>query len=184
MAKRPPVHCRSCGKEIDRDMLVEGKDWVMRSKNWYYHLNCYNSWIKSNEINSTNSNEVWFEYCWDYLVKDLKMSIDFNKMKKQWDSFLNKNMTAKGVYFCLKYFYDIKDGDKGKSQEGIGIVPFIYKEGCQYWVDREGKERGICELIEEQLKMRAAQEKIILKEKKKEKKKDKFSLESIAEMEE
>ena len=37
-----PVHCRICGKEINRLLEVDGIDWIMPSKNFYYHLDCYN----------------------------------------------------------------------------------------------------------------------------------------------
>ena len=37
-------------------------------------------------------------------------------------------MTAKGMYFALKYFYEIKKGDVSKSENGIGIIPHIYED--------------------------------------------------------
>jgi len=37
MAKRPTVMCRECRQRFQRDDLVEGVDWVMPSKNWFYH---------------------------------------------------------------------------------------------------------------------------------------------------
>ena len=35
--KKPLVHCRVCGEPIDREELTEGVDWIMPSKNFYYH---------------------------------------------------------------------------------------------------------------------------------------------------
>ena len=39
------VHCRVCNGEIDRNTTEEGKDWIMRSKGWFYHKDCYDGWV-------------------------------------------------------------------------------------------------------------------------------------------
>ena len=63
------------------------------------------------------------------------------------------NFTNKGIYFALRYFYEIKHGDKEKSHGGIGIVPYIYGESAQYWIDREKKNKGTIENIIKQMKI-------------------------------
>lgn len=153
------VTCRLCGKkDIDRNVQVEGKDWVMRSRNYFYHKSCFDEWVSGkNELNSTKADNTWADYAWAYLQDEKHIHLNYEKFRAQWNSFLKKNMTSKGIYFCLKYFYDVKHGDCEKSQEGIGIVPYIYREGTQYWVAREEKEKGICARIEQQLKEKAAQ---------------------------
>ena len=35
--------CRVCDLPIDK----EKDDWVMPSKNWYYHRKCYEEWKKA-----------------------------------------------------------------------------------------------------------------------------------------
>lgn len=79
-------------------------------------------------------------------------------------------MTAKGMYFALKYFYGIKKNDISKSENGIGIIPHIYEESCTYWIEREQKEVGICSAIEQQI-LNAAQAKVVIVNRKKDKKK-------------
>lgn len=146
------VQCRICKEKMDID---EYKDWVMPSTNWYYHLKCYEDFgRKSKSIEAEMDDELWFQASWDFLMKDQKIVIDFIKMKSQWDSFLKKKMTAKGMYFCLRYFYEVKKGDKDKSEGGIGIIPYIYTEGCEYWARLDQREVGICQKIEEQLRQR------------------------------
>ena len=150
------VKCRICKEQFDTD---ESKDWVMPSVNWYYHTKCYENFgRKKKSIESEMDEELWLQASWDFLTKDQKIVVDFLKMKSQWDSFLKKKMTAKGIYFCLRYFYDVKNGDKEKSEGGIGIVPYIYTEGCEYWARLDQREIGICQKIEEQLKQRFARE--------------------------
>lgn len=33
----------------------------------------------------------------------------------------------------LRYFYEIKHGDKTKANGGIGIIPYIYPEAAEYY---------------------------------------------------
>ena len=80
------------------------------------------------------------------------MNVDYVKFTSQWNNFLKKNMTAKGIYFALRYFYEIANGDPKKSENGIGIVPHIYNEGTEYWGNRNQRDKGICARIEAQIK--------------------------------
>ena len=61
-------------------------------------------------------------------------------------------MTAKGIYFTLRYFYEIEKGDATKSENGIGIVPHVYERGTCYWGERNLRDKGICARIEEQIR--------------------------------
>lgn len=156
MSKRPLVHCRICKKEINRDSSIEGVDWIQASPGWYYHPQCYEDFGKKkqkihDDIHADVGNELWFSALYDYLRKDLKMELDMRKVTSQWNNFLKKGFTAKGIYFCMRYFYGVQHGDPTKS-DGIGIVSYIYKDGCQYWVEREMQEQGICEKIEAQIR--------------------------------
>ena len=170
MAKKI-VHCRVCGEAFDRNSLIEGIDWIMPSKNYYYHKSCYENYQHSKtDIHSKLSDEKWFDVMWDYLRKDLKMELNYYKIKSQWDNFLGKKMTAKGIFFTLKYFYEIKKADRTKSEYGIGIVPHIYNEGCSYWQERESREKGICTAIEQQMMERRKQKTIVANHKEAKKK--------------
>ena len=123
-------HCRVCKVEIDK----EKDDWIMPSKNWYYHRKCYNDWKQSTPA----TDEEYRAFIYDFIARDLKVK------------------TVKGIFFTLKYFYEIKHGDWNKGHGGIGIVPFVYNEACTYWVAQERKTKGIVADIERQ--MRAAAE--------------------------
>ena len=87
-------------------------------------------------------------------------------MRKQWENYLKNKMTAKGIYFALKYHYEIKKGDVTKSENGIGIVPHIYEDSRSYWQEREHREQGIVAAIEEQIKQAQSQNIINVKIKK------------------
>ena len=189
MAKKQLVHCRICKACIDRDNQT---DWVEPSPKWFYHISCYENFakkkgqIREGDINAEVEDDIWKSAVYDYFRKDLKMGLNYPKFTSQWDNFLKKNMTAKGIYFSLRYFYEIAKGDPSKSENGIGIVPHIYNEAVTYWGERNQRDKGILEKIEAQIK--ASQDRVVTKIVRKEKttgpKIKVYSFEDIENMEE
>lgn len=159
------VHCRCCKMEIDKDAQT---DWTMPSKGWYYHISCYEDFVKKKgqitegDISIEVDDDLWKSAVYDYLRRDLKISLNYIKFTSQWENFLKKNMTAKGIYFALRYFYEIAKGDPKKSENGIGIVPHIYNEGTNYWGERNQRNKGICARIEAQIKQGESRKTIVI----------------------
>ena len=183
------VHCKICKQPFNRldPNLLEGVDWVKPSNRVYYHKKCYDEYQQSKlDVHANMADEIWFNAAWDFLRKDLKYGFNFVKVRKQWESFLKKKMTAKGMYFALKYYYEIKKGDVTKSENGIGIIPHIYEDSCTYWQTRDQREVGIVAAIEEQIKQAQAQNiiKVNLKKPKKAAKSAADVLAAIDDMEE
>ena len=169
MARTIMVQCRICKEKFNRGdpNVVEGVDYVKPSKNMYYHKKCYDEYISSRrDVHANLADESWFDACWDLLRKDLKYDFNFFKVRKQWESYLKNKMTAKGIYFALKYHYEIRHGDVTKSENGIGIIPHIYEDSRFYWQERERRERGIVAAIEEQIKQAQKQNVVNVKIKK------------------
>lgn len=155
MAKTILVKCRICKQQFNRldPNLVEGVDYVKPSERMYYHKKCYDEYQNSKlDVHADMTDELWFKAAWDFLRRDLKYDFNFVKVRKQWESFLKNKMTAKGMYFALKYFYEIKKNDATKSENGIGIIPHIYEDSRDYWIERERREHGIVAAIEQQIK--------------------------------
>ena len=147
-----PVKCRICGRLIDRNTEIEGEDWIMPSKNWFYCKECYQNWKSAD----THTDEDWAALIYDFLARDLKVSYDYYMCEAQRKKFITQHhFTNKGIYFTLKYFYELKQGDWSKGNGGIGIVPYIYKEATGFWTDMEAKKRGIMKAIEQQIRERA-----------------------------
>lgn len=172
------VMCRLCKKRFD----TETEEAVIIGKQSYYHKACYEDWKKNkDDAKGTMSAEFWYEAMIDYLYRDAKVSLDFMKLQSQWTNFIKpgNNMTPKGIYFTVRYFYDVQKGDPSKAQGGIGIVKSIYNESAQYWVDRENRREGTLEAIIEQIKSRDARpiQKILQRERRKDK--SKFKLDDI-----
>ena len=172
MAKTILVKCRICKEQFNRldPNLIEGVDFVKPSERMYYHKKCYDEYQNSKlDVHANMTDELWFQAAWDFLRRDLKYGFNFVKVRRQWESFLKNKMTAKGMYFALKYHYEIKKGDVTKSENGIGIIPHIYEDSCSYWMERESRITGIVAAIEQQI-MEAAKQNVVkvnLRQKKK-----------------
>ena len=119
------AECRICKQQIDK----EKDDWVMPSRNYYFHRKCYHDWKKTEPL----VDEEWKPFIYDFISRDLKVSYNYHMVEAQLKKFLKEKMTMKGVYFALKYFYDIKGNDWDKGNGGIGIVPYIYKDAFNYY---------------------------------------------------
>lgn len=172
------VSCRVCKEKFEKNKFIEGIDWIMPSKNWYYHKKCYEDWKSATNLDDKD----WVGLIYDFLSHDLKVPYDYGACESQRKRFVATNKyTNKGIYFALKYFYDIRKGDWKKSNGGIGIIPHIYEDSVKYWVNQEYKTKGILISIEKQMRERANREVIkVTKKKKQNKQKSKYSLEDVA----
>lgn len=170
------VKCRVCNVQFDTEALPRD-EWVMPSNRYYYHTKCYETWKKNKDDYRYNSpdNEKWFEFLKEYLSKEVKAPINYAKLNNQWNSYLKKSYTAKGIYLSMKYFFETGRGEPSKT-DGIGIIPYIYKDATIYWTQREQRESGICNRIEEQMleqaELRTVKAKLQKPKKKKSKKYD------------
>lgn len=159
--KLPLVHCRICKNAIDRQNET---GWIKPADKQYYHEICYENWAKKkDDLHAKATDNEWFEAMKYYLSHVIKVPMDYKKINSQWKNFLKQNKTAKGIYFAIRYFYDVQKGDKEKSLGGIGIVSAIYEDSCAYWYGREEKDSGICARIEQQMLEQMSQKKIVMK---------------------
>jgi len=179
------VKCRWCGVPFDTDNLEKDK-WVMPKEKWYYHIDCWHEKetpgsTKPDSKNKQDEFEVYRQNIFLFIERDLKGICDYARITQQMTQFKtkNKDWTYKGMFLVLKWFYEIKKNDWNKANGGIGILPYVYYEGTEYWREQERRNRGITAKIEEQMKERAEKEPIILTRKKKEKSKVRFTLEEV-----
>lgn len=179
MATLSLYKCYECKvRDIDPNILEEGKDYIKHGTH-YYHKSCYDLRERRKQnpnINDEASDDFWKDATYDYLKKVIKLDVS-TLFFKQWHTFLNQkgsDYTAKGLYFAILYFYEIKKGNKDKSHGGIGIIPYIYDESRKYWYNRENRQHGIVEQIEKQIREAVQREQVIVM--KKETKKDKYKI--------
>lgn len=153
----------------------------MPSTNYYYHKNCYEQWAKKQgALEAKMSDDEWFEALKYYLNHVVKAPVDWKKLTSQWNNFLKQKKTAKGIYFTMRYAYDIVKMDKEKSQGGIGIVSVAYQDSCDYWETRFKRDSTIIEKIEKQAQEQVRQRvNLVAQTKKKTVKKKLISLKDI-----
>ena len=133
------VKCRWCGVSFDTDILDSDK-WIMANKRYYYHKDCYEEKQKPNAIRPvTNENKetefnTWRQNIFDFIQRDLKGKCNYSRITQMMEMYKNKykDWTYKGMFYALKYFYDIKQNDWSKANGAIGILPYIYYEGTEY----------------------------------------------------
>lgn len=172
------IQCRICRKKFDTEL----EDFVLVGQKSYYHKKCYDEWVRTRNQAAANGDEdFWKESVIDYLYRDVKMSINFIKLENQWNSFIKpeRKMTPKGIYFALRYHFDVQHGDKEKALGGIGIVPSIYRDAAQYWTDLENRKQGTLDAIIEQIKSREARPIMNIKKTKDKKDKKRFNIEDV-----
>lgn len=164
-----PPSCRLCGVVIDKKKEQEGVDWFMPSKNYYYHVLCYNTWKAS-----PSSTQDWHDLIYDFLAHDLKVKYNYHLCEAQIKKYWTENkINEKGIYFTLVYFYIIK-GNSWNGHGGLGIVPWVFDDAKNYWIIQERKRRGIMKEIEEEARVRS-----IIKLTRKERKREKYNLDDI-----
>ena len=177
----PLYKCYECKvRDIDPNILEEGVDYIRRGTH-YYHKSCYELRERRKQnpnVKDEADEDFWKDAAYDYLKKDIKISVS-TRFFKQWYDFLNQkgaDYTAKGLYFAILYFYEIKKGDKSKANGGIGIIPYVYDESRRYWYDRENKQHGIVEQIEQQIREANQRKQVVIAKKEKVKSQIDFSV--------
>lgn len=175
MAAKHIVTCRVCKKKFDAQPDGENSYWIMPSQRFYYHKDCYTEWKTQSDVNVKAQDETYISLIYDYLSRDLKVSYNYHLCETQRKKMIQKNhFTNKGIFFALKYFYDIKRGDWEKGYGGLGIVEYVYGDSTQYWKEQVSKQATILEDITRQMTARKNME--VKKVNKKEKKKKEFNL--------
>ena len=69
--------CRECHIEINKDK----DDWIMPSKNYYYHRTCYETW----KARMPETDDDWVPRIYDFLARDLKVSYNYFIKGNQWE---------------------------------------------------------------------------------------------------
>lgn len=186
------VKCRWCGEAFDTDKILDD-EWIMPAKGQYYHKDCWfekqtPGAIRPEPKNDKDNIDHWRHCIFDLIRRDLKGECNYSRITNQLASFKvkNKDWTYKGMFYALKWFYDIEGNDWKKANGAVGILPYIYYRGTEYWRQRERAESGIVQKIEQQILKRMEieqnQKEFEYTQKTRQKRKS-ISLSMIAEME-
>lgn len=143
--------CRYCNKEIEADPEKYGVTWIMRSRNYYYHKECFDKFIDKTE---NKDDYKWFDLIFFLFKNELHSTYNFFQIKAQAEKMVSeKGYTMKGIYYTLYYQYVIKK-QPYDPKYGIGIVPYIYEDSIFYWNEQIKKQLDILEQIRHQQELK------------------------------
>lgn len=120
------VKCFYCQKYFDR----EKEEAVLHSARRYAHKECHDLYSAKK-----TQEELDYEALEQYIKKLFKESYVSAQIKKQIKDYRNEyGYTYSGILKTLIYWYEIKENSiEDKSQYGIAIVPYIYKQASDYY---------------------------------------------------
>ena len=120
------VKCLYCGKQFDR--ISEPNVKIGRR---YAHKACYEAQDDETIKAEKDKNDFY-----DYIKEIYGPDYNFVAISKQAESYIKMyDFTYSGMLKTLKWFYDVKGGDKESSNGRIGIIPYIYKDAWNYYHD-------------------------------------------------
>ena len=121
------VKCTVCGQTFDRDKIQAVKVSARR----YAHYSCKPDGELVPLANPVDEDLLKLEA---YIEKLLGSNYNHAKVKKQIKDFKKDyDYSYSGMLKTLIWFYDIKGNPKDKANGGIGIIPFVYKDACNYY---------------------------------------------------
>lgn len=127
------VTCGGCGLKFDR--VAEEGEFI---KGRWYHKGCAE--IKRDKMSLD-----------EYICKlfNLKTPGPMNNtlIKKYREQ---KGFNYKGMKNALQYFYEVKKHSTSKSEERVGIIPFIYVEAEEYFSNLEKRRSKNKATLEEE----------------------------------
>ena len=124
------VKCAVCGVSFDRDKIQAVKAGARR----YAHHTCKpdGELVPLPVSQADPELEKLIEYTMNLLGKDYNAA----RVKKQIKDFKEEyGYSYSGMLKSLVYFYEVKGNSKDKANGGIGIVPFIYNDAYNYYLN-------------------------------------------------
>lgn len=122
--------CMICGKPLDIDK--DPFNFISKSRR-YAHIDCMNA-EDERKIREAHDREELE----DYIKKLFHFTTIPIKIIKQIETYVKENnYSYSAIRKTLIYFFEVKRNNIEKSNEGIGIVPYVIAEAAKYWKDIE-----------------------------------------------
>lgn len=119
------VKCLYCKKSFDTNL----EPWVKPNATRYAHEVCHNKAMAEHSQDESDK-EALINY-----IKELhgyeQLPPVVNKQIKQYIE--EYKYSYSGILKALKYFYEVKHGDKEKANGRIGIVAYCYQDAHRYY---------------------------------------------------
>jgi hypothetical protein len=121
------VTCIHCKEKFNRDK----EEFIQVSERRYAHKKCAEAADaeKDQELKDLEALE-------EYIMKVLDEEYITARVRKQIKDFKKEyNYTYSGMLKSLIWWYDIKGNSAEKANGGIGILPFIYNDAYNYYLN-------------------------------------------------
>ena len=119
------VKCIYCGVIFDRDKLP----FIQVSQRRYAHQEC--SLTEEQKKSKEEQDKIDLD---NYIMQLFKIDYVDARIRKQIKQYREEyNYTYSGIRKALVYFYEVKQNPVEKSNDGIGIVPWVYKQAFNYY---------------------------------------------------
>lgn len=122
------VTCIICKKRFDRDKYPA----VLVNTRRYAHASCAGA-LSEEQAKEEQDRQALEEYIiqlFNLKHMDGRITLQIKKFIQDY------NYTYSGILRTLKYFYEVKKNDLSKSNNGIGIVPWVYQEAYNYYYNQ------------------------------------------------
>lgn len=119
------VNCLYCKTRFDRDKIP----FKAVTSRRYAHLECYQE--ESQKQMELEKDKVNLE---TYIMKLFGDDYVSPFIRKQINTYIQEyNYTYSGILKALIYFFEVKGNGIEKANNGIGIVPYVYKDAYNYY---------------------------------------------------
>ena len=118
------VKCKCCNQYFDRDTVP-----CVKEGNRYSHKECYEKRTAAEQKEENDKTALD-----NYIIKLFKLDYVTPRIQKQIKQYVEEyHYSYSGIHKALVYFYEVKGNSIDKSNNGIGIVPYIYKDAYNYY---------------------------------------------------
>lgn len=124
------VKCFYCGQSFDRN----SEPFAKPKGNRYAHIACHEK-AQANKTKEERDYEELIEYIKHLLGNTLNPRV-WKQLKEYGEAKddQGKNMYSySGIHKTLQWWYELKGNPIEKANGGIGIVPYVYDQACQYY---------------------------------------------------
>lgn len=122
------VICSVCREKFDRDKVQAVKSGARR----YAHHTC----MPDGELVPLPQVDAELVKLIEYTQQLLGKEYNAARVKKQIKDFKDEyGYSYSGMLKSLVYFYEVKGNSKDKANGGIGIVPYIYNDAYNYYLN-------------------------------------------------
>lgn len=143
MSSKRSVICPYCSESFLRDRVL----WV-KQKNRYWHKECWERYLTDKEKEKQDFQKLltYINKLYGFEKTPTNIIVHINRMKKEY------KFTNSGILGTLKYFYEIKKNSLDKSNNGVGIVPYVYDEAKRYYAQIKKAKQQAEGIKEDELK--------------------------------